>query len=184
VATAAASFPAEDRRPLKVFFQDEGRFGRISDPTGCWAPGGVRPLVPAHLVREYTHVFSAVCPRDGQSFSLVLPYADTEAMQIFLKELADCYKDYRVVVILDRAAWHRSPQFMKFENLRILYQPPYSPEVNPVEHLWEHIREKYLRNWVWDSLEALETELVRILQELVQSTETLQSLTGFHWAII
>jgi hypothetical protein len=183
VATAAASFAQEDPRPLKLFFHDEGRFGRISEATRCGAPQGVRPVVKAQIVRDYTHVFSAVCPQDGQSFSLVLPYADTEAMQIFLGEFADYYKDYRVVLILDRAAWHRSPQFAQFENLRILYQPPYSPEVNPVEHLWEHIREKYLRNFAWNSLEELESELVRILQQLTKSTETLQSLTGFHWAI-
>ena len=183
MGTAAQSFAAQDQRPLKLLFQDEGRFGRSADPDNCWAPDGLRPQVKAQFIREYTHVFSAVCPRDGQSFSLILPYADTEAMQIFLKQLSRRFRRYRVVLVLDGAAWHRSQPLGAFDNIRLLFQPAYSPELNPVEHLWEHLREKYLRNSVWNTLEALETELVRILQEVSQSKSVLQSLVGFHWAI-
>jgi hypothetical protein len=62
---------------LKTFFQDEARFGRMTDPVSCWTPPGFRPLVKTHMVREYTHVFSVACPSDGQTFSLILPFADT-----------------------------------------------------------------------------------------------------------
>ena len=89
MAAAAKDFGEEDTRPIKLLFQDEGRFARISDPAHCWAPKGVRPIVPAHIVREYTHVFSAVCPHDGQSCSLILPYADTGAMKMFLTECSE-----------------------------------------------------------------------------------------------
>ena len=60
MATTAKNFGEEDTRPIKLLFQDEGRFKRISDPAHCWAPKGIRPIVPAHIVREYTHIFSAV----------------------------------------------------------------------------------------------------------------------------
>jgi transposase len=183
VGAAAQSFAAQDLRPLKLLFQDEGRFGRSANPDNCWAPAGLRAQVKAQFIREYTHVFSAVCPKDGQSFSLILPYADTEAMQIFLKHLSRRFQRYRVVLVLDGAAWHRSQQLGAFANIRLLFQPAYSPEVNPVEHLWEHLREKYLRNYVWNTLEALETELVRILKEVSHSKKVIQSLVGFHWAI-
>lgn len=184
MATAEEKFIKEDRRPVKLLFQDEGRFGRISDPAHCWAPKGIRPVVPAHIVREYTHVFSAVCPNDGESFSLILPYADTDAMNIFLKECSEYFKEYRIIMVMDKAAWHRSKDMGEHENIRILYQPSYSPELNPVEHLWEYIRENYLRNCIWSTLEALEKALETILKTIMESAEIIRSLVGFHWAIV
>jgi hypothetical protein len=184
VAGTVKSFRKEDDRPIKLLFQDEGRFGRISDPAHCWAPNGIRPIVPTHIVREYTHVFSAVCPQDGQSFSLILPYADTDAMKIFLEECSKYFKDNRVIMVMDQAAWHRVSEIDLFENIRIIYQPPYSPELNPVEHLWEYIRENYMRNCIWPCMEALEQALERILKNIMDRAETIQSIVGFHWAIL
>lgn len=184
MATATESFAREDTRPVKLLFQDEARFGRIADPAHCWAPKGVRPLVPTHIVREYTHVFSAVCPHDGESFSLILPYANTEAMKIFLQECSEYFKAYRVIMFMDKAAWHRSKNIGEYENIRIVYQPSYSPELNPVEHLWEYIRENYLRNCIWTTLDTLESMLESILKTIMECAETIKTLVGFHWAII
>ncbi|MGC8490893.1 MAG: IS630 family transposase [Syntrophobacteraceae bacterium] len=167
-----------------MFFQDEARFGRISDLFSCWAPEGMRPVIQAQIIRQYTHVFGAVCPNDGESFSLILPYADSEAMEMFLAELSKQYDQYRLVLVMDQASWHRTPNLLKFENIRIIYQPPHSPELNPAEHLWEHIREKFLRNAYWTSMELLEAALEAALIEVEKSKSTIQSLVGFHWAII
>ena len=184
MAATAEDFDKEDVRPIKLLFQDEGRFGRISDPAHCWAPKGIRPVVPTHIVREYTHVFSAVCPHDGESFSLILPYANTDAMKIFLTECSEHFKEYRVIMVMDKAAWHRSKDIGEYENIRILYQPSYAPELNPVEHLWEYIRENHLRNCIWTTLDALEKVLETILKTIMESAETIRSLVGFNWAII
>lgn len=178
---AAKKFGENDRRPLKLFFQDEGRFGRIDTLVGCWAPHGVRPCLDQQIIRQYTHVFSAVCPQDGESFSLILPYADTQAMTIFLDELSKEYSQYRVVIVMDQAAWHKSKSLGVFENISIVFQPPYSPELNPVEHLWKHIREKYFWNRSWKSLNDLEDALQKALREVSQAKETVRSLSSFHW---
>jgi hypothetical protein len=184
VEAATEKFSTSDVRPVKVLFQDEGRFGRISDPGHCWAPKDIRPTVPAHIVREYTHAFSAVCPHSGESFSLILPYADTEAMQIFLKECSLYFKEYRIIMVMDRAAWHRSNDIGEYENIRVLHQPSYSPELNPVEHLWEYIRENYLKNCIWSTLDELELKLESILKNIMECAESIRTLVGFHWAII
>jgi transposase len=184
VAAAEKSFHPEDKRPMKIFFQDEARFGRISDPVYCWAPSGFRPIIPSQILREYTYAFSAVSPNDGQTFSLILPYANTEAMNIFLKEFSKEYKEYRIVLVMDKAAWHRSKELNKVENIRCIYQPPYSPELNPVEHLWEYIRENYFKNAFWLSMETLEKALAVVLKKIANCSEMIQSLVGFQWAII
>lgn len=184
VEAATISFGENDKRPLRLYFQDEARFGRMHSPVRCWAPKGYRPTVSMQRVREYTHVYSAVCPADGDSFSLILPYTNTEMMTIFLREFSHCYQNYRIVMVMDGAPWHKAKKLQSFENIRVIHQPPYSPEVNPVEHLWEHIRENYLGNRFWDSIDSLEHTLSKALVEISQKTETIQNLVGFHWAII
>lgn len=180
---AAESFVKEDKRPLRVYFQDEARFGRMQNSVSCWAPEGFRPSVKLQRVREYTHVYSAVCPIDGDSFSLILPYANTEMMTIFLRKFSEYSQNYRIIMVMDGASWHKAKKFELFDNIRIIYQPPYSPEVNPVEHLWEHLREKYFRNKYWSSMDKLENDLTNALFEVSKSKETIQNLVGFHWAI-
>src|SRR5512138_585369 len=74
---------------LRVMFQDEGRFGRISTPRRCWAPRGMRPEVPCQMVREYTYGFVALSPHDGVLDSLILPQVCEEAMSLFLREVSE-----------------------------------------------------------------------------------------------
>jgi len=112
-------------------FQDEARIGRMGDPKACWAPRPVRPEVPVQLVRQYVHVFGAVSPADGCHDSLILPYADTEAMSLFLKEVARRHPDERILMFMDQAAWHRSKVLKIPPNMELAYLPPYSPELIP-----------------------------------------------------
>lgn len=82
---------AEDKRPLLIMAQDEGRFGRISRPKRCWAPPGIRPLAPAQIVREAVYVFAAVAPSLGTICSLILPTANTDMMNIFLTHVSQTF---------------------------------------------------------------------------------------------
>jgi transposase len=133
-------------------FQDEARFGRINDPRRCWTPRGLRPQVCARIVREYTYVFASLSPHDGTLDTLVLPEVNALAMSVFLAEVAQRHPQDHILLVLDGAGWHRARDLRIPENMRLLPLPPYSPELNPVEHLWEEIREKWFRNLVFDSL--------------------------------
>jgi hypothetical protein len=86
-------------------FEDEARFGRISDPRRCWAPPGVRPEVSTQLIREYEYAFAAVNPQDGILDTLVLPTVNTEAMSIFLAEVSRRHAEEFLVMVLDGAGW-------------------------------------------------------------------------------
>lgn len=125
-------------------FEDEGRFGRISDPRRCWAPKGIRPDAPSQFVREYTYAFAAVSPLDGALDSLILPHVNAEAMSLFLAEVASRHPDEHILMFMDRAGWHRAKDLIVPRNMRLGWLPPYSPQCNPVEHLWDEIREKPL----------------------------------------
>ena len=71
-------------KPVRVLFQDEARFGRINEPKRCWAAPGLRPKVKSQFVREFTYAYSAVCPKDGQMVSLILPDTNTQGMNLHL----------------------------------------------------------------------------------------------------
>ncbi|CAA9575080.1 hypothetical protein AVDCRST_MAG81-2241 [uncultured Synechococcales cyanobacterium] len=119
----------------------------------AWCPSGVRPLVAKQRVREYIYAYAAVAPELGQMTALVLPYANTpirklagggfprqtSAMNLFLQQVSVEFANYFIVMQVDGAAWHRSQELVIPENIRLLFQPAHSPEVNPVEHVWEEI---------------------------------------------
>ena len=165
-----------------MLFGDEGIFGRINKLKASWAPKGVRPIVGAQLVRQFLNVFSVVCPLTGSNYSLISSDSDTTIMNIFLNEVSNHYHDYRLVIFLDQASWHKSKDLQKFDNIRLLYLPPGSPELNPAEHIWERVREKYFANKVFDSIDNLEDLLIQAFSEIHFNPSAIQSLVSFHWA--
>ena len=174
-----ASRPAADQRPILIMAQDEGRFGRVSRPRACWAPPGVRPTAPSQLVREFVQVFAAVAPQTGDLLCLILPTANTAMMNLFLAYVSQSLSDYFIVMQVDQAGWHHSRSLQVPDNIRLIEQPAHSPEVNPIEHLWEEVREKYLHNWVFSSLDLLEERLCQALNAITADQELVCSLMGF-----
>lgn len=164
-------------------FQDEGRFGRLSDPRYCWAPEGVRPEVSQQVVREYTYAFAAVSPSDGALVSLILPDVNADMCSLFLSEVASRYPKDFILMFMDQAGWHRSKELVIPENIRLQWLPPYSPQCNPVEHLWDDIREKWFSNRVFNTLEGVEDTLCDALHALEHNPEKVASLTGFDWIV-
>lgn len=181
MAEAIKSFPIE--RPVRVMFQDEARFGRISDCRYCWAKFPLRPMVKAMLTHQYVYAYGAVSIADGAFDSLVLPYVNSDCMALFLREISARYPDENIVMVLDGAGWHKSKSMPIPDNLRLLPLPPYSPELNPVEHLWDELREKYFHNKVFDSLDALENQLVIGLRDLESNHQRVKNICAWEWII-
>ncbi len=176
---AVATREVGDQRPVLIMAQDEGCFGRISRAKRCWAPPGVRPYVPAQVVREYTYVYTAVAPVLGQMVSLILPEASTEMMNLFLEQVSQTFTEHFIIMQVDQAGWHSAKDLVIPENIRLILQPAYSPELNPVEHIWDELREKYFHNRIFSSLDRLIDVLCQGLNDLSGNTVRLRSLTGF-----
>ena len=164
-------------------FQDEARFGRISDPKNCWAKNGIRPEVKVQTVREYVYVFGAISPKDGCHDSLILPYANTDAMSIFLEEVSRRHADERIIMFMDQAGWHKSKSLIIPENIELAYLPPYSPELNPQEQVWDELREKFFGNKLFKTLEAVMDAAAKGLQAMERSPERLKNLAHRDWII-
>lgn len=173
----------EQKRKVRLFFQDEAGFGRISDLRQSWAPEKMRPEVKKQIVREYLFAFSAVCPADGSIFSMILPYEDSHVMSVFLDGLSREYPDEMIVMVLDGAGWHTGGELVVPKNIKLLPLPPYSPELNPTEHIWDWIRENYFANKLCDSLDEVEERLCKALKELADNNDLVKGMTGFPWII-
>ena len=165
-----------------ILFQDEARFGRINAPHRCWVKGE-RPVVYCQIVREYTYAYASVCPFDGTMDSLILPWAYTTAMNIFLAEVANRHGDKFILMFLDQAGWHKAKKLNIPQNIRLTSLPAYSPELNPTEHIWDELREKYFHNLAFDSIGAVEDRLVEGLSGLENNKALVQSTTGFNWIV-
>ena len=168
---------------MRLMFQDEGRFGLLGSPRRCWAPRRIRPVVGARLERQYLYAFSAVSPHDGVMDSLVLPWVSAETMSIFLAEVAQRHADEFVFMVMDQAGWHLARNLRVPDNMRLMFLPPYSPELNPAEHLWEALREDCFANHVFKNLDAVEQCLSDGLLDLESQPRRVQSMTGFRWII-
>ena len=118
------------------------------------------------ITQEYTYAYAAVSVADGQMDSLILPHVNGACMQLFLDEVASRYPHERIVMVLDGAGWHQSESMHLAPNLTLLPLPPYAPELNPVEHIWDELREKYFHNRVFDSIDALEDHLENALTRI------------------
>lgn len=167
-----------------MFFEDEARFGRINTVSRCWVPAGQRATVRKQIIREHSYAFSAVCPLEGESYSLISPVCNTEAMNELLQGLSEAHPKDDILLFADSAGWHQSKELQLPANIRLELLPPYSPELNPTEHLWDYIREqKGFNNHSFPSLEQLENHLEKVLKNLNQEKDYIKSLCTFEWMI-
>ena len=162
-------------------FQDEARFGRINKPKRCWAPKRTRPDVPAQIIREYTYVYGAASPQDGTLDTLILPFMNRDWMNLFLEEISKRHKDEYILMIYDGAPCHSEGVLKIPKNMMIEKLPPYCPQLNPVENIWDEMREKFFGNHVFDSMDAVEERLIRACIHLESSPLIVKSITSFPW---
>jgi hypothetical protein len=133
------------------------------------------------VIRTYLYVFTAVCPALGKMTSLILPWANTEMMNIFLRQVAEDFPDYFILMLGDQAGWHTSGKVELPENIRLIELPPRSPELNPSEHIWEELREKNFANRAFRDLDEVEDTLCQGLNDLANNPVKLRSMTNFPY---
>ena len=171
----------EDQLPIRLMFQDEARFGRMSDPRSCWAPAPYRPVVNLALVREFRYEYAAVSPWDGCLDYMTAEKMNTENMTRFLAQVSAAHNDEFVVMVVDGASSHRSKELRTPDNLSLIALPPYSPELNPAEQIWNRLRQNYFANRVFDSLDAATWQAECGLAEMAANKPAVSKLTNWPW---
>lgn len=160
------------------WFFDESRFGTYSNIGHGWFKKGVRTPVKIRLGYENFYLYSATNSITGDIFSLILPKVNTLCMNVFLQEFNKYLNGRDVLLIMDGATWHKSKTLSVQGNIRIVIQPPYSPELNPVERLWQYIKQNVLKNKVYETLSSLEDEVCKFLAGI--NPQTIRSVCGYN----
>lgn len=170
-------------RTLEIWFQDEARVGQQGTLTRVWAKRGSRPRAPRDTRYEWAYIFGAVCPARGTAAGLVLPFADTAAMNAHLAEIARTVAPgAHAVLVLDGAGWHRGEALVVPENLSLFLLPPYAPELNPVENVWQFLRSNWLAISVFDDYDAIVDACCAAWNQFANDPATVNSITSRSWA--
>ena len=121
--------------------KDEARVGQQGTLTRMWARRGSRPRAKKDHRFTWAYLFGAVCPARGVGAAIVMPDVNIEAMNAHLAEISRAVAVGAIaVLILDGASWHTSPRLRLPDNIVLLPLPPYAPELNPIENIWEYLR--------------------------------------------
>jgi len=97
---------------------------------------------------------------------LFLPWVNTEMMNLYLEQMSIAYENEEIVIIMDQAGWHKSKDLIVPDNIDIIYLPPYSPELNPIERLWKYLKTNYIHNHVFASLKHMMDNMVCVFDNL------------------
>jgi len=130
------------------------------------------------------YLFGAVCPARDLGVGLVLPEVNSEAMSLHLAEISKHVRPgAHAVINLDGAGWHQSGGRLRVpDNISLLPLPPYSPELNPVENIWQFLRQNYLANRVFDTYDAIVDACCDAWNALRNIPGQIQTITTRKWA--
>jgi hypothetical protein len=153
--------------------------------TRIWAIKGTRPRVVRQQQFLYQYIFGAVCPTQKTCAAIIVPIANGIALEEHLKEIAYHIPEGRhAVVIMDRAGWHLTQKIKIPVNISILRLPPYSPELNPQENVWRYLKDTFLSNRVFDSIDDITEACVEAWNALANSPDLIASIATRDWADI
>jgi hypothetical protein len=170
----------QDERPIRYFVEDESRFGLKTIVGRLITASGVKPIGQWQWLFKAFWLYGAVEPRSGESFLLQFSHVDTQCYQRFLDEFSQTYPDSLNILQVDNGRFHKGKDLILPENIILLFQPPYCPELNPIERLWEHI--KAALKWTsFKTLAQLQTKVDQLIRDL--TPEVIASITGYSFIL-
>jgi DDE superfamily endonuclease len=177
--------PEAAGKPVEIWFGDQARVGQQGTLTRVWGRRGTRPRAPQDRRFQSAYLFGAVCPERKTGAAVVMPTVGIEAMNEHLVAISRCVSVGAIaVLVLDKAGWHTSARLKRPDNIVLLPLPPYAPESNPVENIWEYMRKNWFGHQVWPSYKAVVDACCEAWNKLMRMPERIASLTRRRWAAI
>mgnify|MGYP001295002258 CR=1 FL=1 len=168
---------------IEIWWQDEARIGQKNKITRRWAKRGTRPSAPKDQRTCSAYIFGAICPARGVGAALVLPRCNTAAMNLHLQEISVAVAPgAHAIVIVDQAGWHFSRTLEIPDNITLLLLPPKSPELNPVENIWQFMRDNWLSNKIFKSYNDILEHCCFAWNQLIDQPWKIISIGMRDWA--
>lgn len=170
----------QQEREIRYFVQDESRFGLKTLIGRLITACGIKPIGQWQWLFKAFWLYGAVEPATGEAFFLQFSHVDTQCYQRFLDDFSKAYPGTLNILQVDNGRFHTSNDLIVPENLILLFQPPYCPELNPIERLWEHLKADL--KWAsFKSLELLQAKIDQLLAEL--TPQVIASITGYSFIL-
>ena len=170
-------------KPIEIWFQDEARVGQKGTLAYVWSRKGSRPRAVQDTRYVSAYLFGAVCPQRGVGAGLVMPRANTESLNHHLVEIGRTVAPgAHAVLVLDGAGWHDSHDLTVPENISLLPLPPYAPELNPVENIWQYLRRNKLAHRLYETYTSIVDACCEAWNFLIAAPETITSIATRNWA--
>ncbi len=182
----AALNGAKAGTPIEIWFQDEARVGQQGTHAYIWAPVGSRPLMVRDNRHDSAYIFGAICPQRGVGAAMITPAANTEMMNLHLAEIStQVAKGAIAVLTCDGAGWHQLGGALNVpKNIVLLHLPPYSPELNPMENVWDYLRQNKLCALVWDGYDDIVAACTTAWNWLIADPVSITSIGTREWACV
>jgi transposase len=168
-------------KEVVLFFQDEARYGRLSHPRSCWAPLPERPMVNLAIIREFRYIYAAASPNTGLLHYLFFEQMNTDNMSYYLERLSRKLLKKFIILVFDGASSHTSKKLYIPDNIATIQLPPYSPELNPTEQIWRVLKNRYMVNKYFDTLDLAIKTAEEGMKALASDKRAIIRLTNWHW---
>ena len=173
-------------KPIEIWFSDEARVGQKGTLTYVWAPIGSRPAMVRDNRHDSAYLFGAICPARAVGAAVIMPSAHAEAMNEHLTEISSQVSpNAHAVLLLDQAGWHQTGGRLEVPgNLTLVPLPPYSPELNSMENVWEYLRGNKLCRLVWDNYDAILNACKEAWNFFIADPDRIRSIGTRQWACV
>ncbi len=162
---------------MNLYYQDESRFGLKTHVGRCLTAKGVKPIVTIQHQFKNTYLYGAYSPIDGDSYVWEAQNVNKNIFHKYLTELSAHKPDEFKIIIVDNARFHSVKDFTVPNNIILINIPPYSPELNPCEQIWQYIKQRF-KNQLFHDLEQLKSWLEE--QVKAMKPEIIQSIVSNH----
>jgi len=172
--------------PFEVWFQDEARVGQKGSLSYVWAPIGSRPPMVRDNRHSTAYIFGAICPARAAGAALIMPAANTKCMNLHLAEISSQVTPGAIAVLIcDGAGWHQEGGDLVVPgNIVLLHLPPYSPELNPMENVWDYLRGNRLSAGIWDTYDDIVDACADAWNWFVNDPDRIRSIGTRAWATV
>jgi len=168
-------------KSLVLYFLDEMRYGLISNYRRTWSKKGKRAVVKNQMEFKSAYLYSAIAPLTGETEHLIgFLKIDSITTEIFLKELKKKHPNEHLIVIWDKAPFHRKKSLADIKGISLLPLPAYSPQLNPVERFFEELR-KTTANRIFLNLQEQTNLISQALIRYSKDPKALKGLTAYDW---
>lgn len=170
-------------KEIELWFQDEARVGQKTKLTRRWALRETRPSAPQDQRTRSAYIFGAICPKHGKGAALVMPFCNTHAMNEHLAEISrHVARNAHAVLILDQAGWHMTNKLDVPDNISLIALPPKAPELNPMENIWQFMRDNWLSNRIFKTYDDIVDVCCHAWRKLIAQPWTIISIGLRDWA--